>query len=67
MPRMILFLIGRKLFQVIVPEILPMIIRGTVGGEGECYLVLIFKHLHEDVVAVGLVAIEDELQVCGHR
>ena len=48
-------------------HIFPMIIRCTVGFHRNVCLVLVEKHLDQNIIGLLCVAVEHKLEVCAHR
>ena len=54
-------------FSVVIPEVIPMVIRGYICLQGQGGLVLVEQYLDKHVFVGRVLAIEYNLQVAGHR
>ena len=58
---------GSYLVEVIPSQILPLVVRPIIGGDGQVCLALVQKSLYEDVTALSFLrAVEHQLDVTGH-
>lgn len=47
-------------------EVAPVVIGGAVGGDGQRGLFLVEQHLEEHILVLGILTVEDKLDVCPH-
>ncbi len=62
-----LLLIGGEFVEAVLAEVGPVVVGGAVGGDGEGGLDFVEQYFYEHILILGIAAVEDELQVAGHR